>query len=142
MFLLDTDHLAILQRRSEPDCGRLRQRMSRHDRIDFCLSIVSFHEQVLGANAYIAQAKNRQAILRGYELLDQSLLDFDRFRVLPFDDRSAVMFDDLRRQRVRIGTMDLRIAAIALSNEATLLSRNLADFGRVPQLRVEDWTAT
>jgi tRNA(fMet)-specific endonuclease VapC len=140
MFLLDTDHLAILQRRSEPDCGRLRQRMSRHDRIDFCLSIVSFHEQVLGANNYIAQAKNRQSILRGYELLDQSLLDFDRFRVLPFDERAAVIFEDLRKQRVRIGTMDLRIASIALANDMPVLTRNLADFQQVPQLRVEDWT--
>ncbi|MBI5757921.1 MAG: type II toxin-antitoxin system VapC family toxin [Planctomycetales bacterium] len=140
MFLLDTDHLVILQRRSEPDCGRLRQRMSCHDRIDFCLSIVSFHEQALGANAYIAQAKNRQGVLRGYELLDQSLLDFDRFRVLPFDERAAVIFDELRGQRVRIGTMDLRIASIALANDMPVLTRNLADFEQVPQLRVEDWT--
>lgn len=55
--------------------------------------------------------------------------------------RAAEQFHELRRARVRIGTMDLRIAAIALVNDATLLSRNLADFRRVPGLRVEDWTA-
>jgi tRNA(fMet)-specific endonuclease VapC len=142
MFLLDTDHLVILQRQSKPEWERLSQRMDRHLRIDFCLSIVSFHEQVLGANAYISKATNRSAVVHGYKLLDQSHLDFDRFRVLPFDEQAAVMFEDLRKQRVRIGTMDLRIAAIALSNDVTLLSRNLADFGRVPQLRVEDWTVT
>jgi tRNA(fMet)-specific endonuclease VapC len=43
--------------------------------------------------------------------------------------------------KIRIGTMDLRIAAIALTHGATLLSRNLVDFKRVPELEVEDWTA-
>jgi tRNA(fMet)-specific endonuclease VapC len=40
-----------------------------------------------------------------------------------------------------MGTMDLKITAMVLLREATLLSRNLADFGQVPGLQVEDWTA-
>ena len=36
--------------------------------------------------------------------------------------------------------MDLRIGAIALANDMTVLTRNLIDFGRVPNLTVEDWT--
>jgi tRNA(fMet)-specific endonuclease VapC len=39
-----------------------------------------------------------------------------------------------------VGTMDLKIAAIALSRNATLLSANLADFRQVPRLKVLDWT--
>jgi tRNA(fMet)-specific endonuclease VapC len=57
-----------------------------------------------------------------------------------YDQREAVEFERLRQARIHIGTMDLKIAAIALANNATLLSRNLADFGKVPGLRVEDWT--
>ena len=38
------------------------------------------------------------------------------------------------------GTMDLRLAAIALSQNLTVLTRNLRDFGRVPGLKVEDRT--
>jgi len=36
--------------------------------------------------------------------------------------------------------MDLKIAAIVLAQNATLLTRNLSDFRKVPRLKVEDWT--
>jgi tRNA(fMet)-specific endonuclease VapC len=53
---------------------------------------------------------------------------------------AADVFEDLRKQRIRIGTMDLRIAAIALAHGMTVLTRNLIDFRRVPDLTAEDWT--
>ena len=59
--------------------------------------------------------------------------------MLPFDQRTAATFARLRRQRVRIGTMDLKIAAIALEHNALVLSGNVRDFQQVPGLRVEDW---
>jgi len=49
MFLLDTDHLVILQRQNEPEYERLRAAMSRRSAGEFYLSLVSFHEQILGA---------------------------------------------------------------------------------------------
>jgi tRNA(fMet)-specific endonuclease VapC len=55
------------------------------------------------------------------------------------DASAAEHFTLLRKQGVRIGSMDLKIACMVITNEATLLSRNLADFGQVPGLRVEDW---
>jgi tRNA(fMet)-specific endonuclease VapC len=58
-----------------------------------------------------------------------------------FDEKAADLFGSLRRKKVRIGTMDLRIASIALANDFTLLTRNLVDFQQVPDLKVEDWTA-
>ena len=36
--------------------------------------------------------------------------------------------------------MDLRIASIALSQNMTVVTRNLSDFGRVPNLAIENWT--
>jgi tRNA(fMet)-specific endonuclease VapC len=42
--------------------------------------------------------------------------------------------------RLRLGTMDLKIAAIARANDATLLTRNTTDFQKVPGLRFEDWS--
>jgi tRNA(fMet)-specific endonuclease VapC len=59
---------------------------------------------------------------------------------LAFDEAAALVFQRLQRARLRIGAMDLKIAAIVVSGDATLLSRNLTDFRQVPGLPVEDWT--
>ena len=64
---------------------------------------------------------------------------FRAFTILLFDERAADQFENLRAARIRLGTMDLKIAAIALVNHALLLSANRRDFERVPGLRVENW---
>ncbi len=60
--------------------------------------------------------------------------------LIAFDAAAAAIVQQLQRQRIRIGTMDLKIASIALAQEASLLSRNVTDFQKVPGLQVEDWT--
>ncbi len=72
--------------------------------------------------------------------LSQLLRDYFAVRLINFDDLASQQFELLRRQGVRIGTMDLRIASIALVNDYTVLTRNLVDFEKVPGLKVEDWT--
>jgi tRNA(fMet)-specific endonuclease VapC len=140
MFLLDTDHVVISQQRSAPEYEHLIRRVREHDPSDCFVSIITFHEQVMGWNAYISRAQDSAGVVRGYERLQRVLSNFSEAQVLPFDDAAARVFDDLRRRKVRVGAMDLRIASIALSRDMTVLSRNLVDFGRVPGLRVEDWT--
>ena len=140
MFLLDTDHVVISQQQSMPEYDHLIQRVRQHDPSLFFVSVISFHEQVMGWNAYISRAKDLSGVVRGYERLQRVLSNFSEAQVLAFDDAAADLFEDLRKRRVRIGTMDLRIAAIALSRDMTVLSRNSADFNKVPGLKVQDWT--
>ena len=59
---------------------------------------------------------------------------------MPFTEREAVELQRFKRLQIRVPTMDLKIAAVALANDATLWSRNLKDFRKVPGLRVEDAT--
>lgn len=68
-----------------------------------------------------------------------SIAAFSKFDILPFDEEPADHFHRLQSERVRIGTMDLKIASICLAHDATLLTRNLVDFEKVPGLRVENW---
>ncbi len=73
-------------------------------------------------------------------MLERIILRFGDMQVLPFDHAAAAQFESLKKERIRIGTMDLRIASIALANNMTLLTRNTVDFERVLGLRFEDWT--
>jgi tRNA(fMet)-specific endonuclease VapC len=111
MFLLDTDHVVIVQQQSAPEYDRLLRRVRRHDPDDLFVSVVSFHEQVMGWNAYSSRAKNPAGVVRGYARLLGLLTNFSQAQVLPFDDTAAQTFEELRKQGVRIGTMDLRIAS-------------------------------
>jgi tRNA(fMet)-specific endonuclease VapC len=140
MFVLDTDHLGILQRQTAPQFGNLMRRISQYPEESFFVTIVSFHEQVLGWNAYLARAKDSSGVVRGYSKLEGILGDFARSQVLSYASAAADVFEELKKQRIRVGTMDLRIAAIALASGMTVLTRNIVDFGRVPNLSVEDWT--
>ena len=73
-------------------------------------------------------------------MLTQVLQDFMEALVIPFDAAAAAAFEELVAQRVRVGTMDLRIAAIALSRGMVMVTRNARDFRKVPGLQIEDWT--
>jgi tRNA(fMet)-specific endonuclease VapC len=139
-FLLDTDHISILQRQSGSEYAALITRISRVPRSDLVLCIVSFHEQPLGCNTFIARAKTPNDVVRGYEMFDRLLSTFAAAPVLPFNKSASTVFDALVASHLQIGTMDLRIASIALSRGLTLLSRNTRDFGRVPNLDADDWT--
>ncbi|KAA1261884.1 tRNA(fMet)-specific endonuclease VapC [Rubripirellula obstinata] len=65
---------------------------------------------------------------------------FQSIGLLKYDQAAADEFMRLRNAKVRIGTMDLRIASIALVNQMTVVTRNSVDFEQVPELKIEDWT--
>ena len=140
-YLLDTDHISFLQRRSGSEYAILTTRIALHHPTDFAFSIVSFHEQIIGAHTFITRSQTPANTVRGYILLMEIIQGFSAAPILPFDTGAATVFEELRSQRVRIATMDLRIAAIALSLNLVLLTRNSSDFSRVPGLVTEDWTA-
>jgi tRNA(fMet)-specific endonuclease VapC len=139
-YLLDTDHLSILQRQAGLDYTNLSTRMARHPLSDFAISVVTFHEQMLGSHTYINRARNLDDMVRGYAMMTRLILDFKVLPLVTFDADSAKMLAQLQSQRIQPGKMDVRIAAIALSHRLILLTRNHRDFGKVTGLVIEDWT--
>lgn len=139
-LILDTDHLTILQRRTRPQFDRLSERLAPLGREQVCTTIVSFHEQMRGWLAFLNQARSSAQVILAYGELQEMLHRFCQMSILPYTDAAEDRFVALRRQKVRIATLDLRIASIAIVTGSTLLTGNLQDFRKVPGLLVEDWT--
>lgn len=137
MVLLDTDHMTLLER-GGAEGARIRERLRSLPPDDVATSIINYEEQMRGWLARIAQSPTPERQVAAYGELKRQLRNYCDIAVVEYDDRAAGEFERLRRARVRIGTMDLKIAAIALANDATLWTRNLSDFGKVPGLRAED----
>ncbi len=140
MFVLDTDHLSIIQRRSNPAYSRICARLQGVSSREAYTTIVSFEEQMRGWLAVIGGFRRSGQEVAPYRQLHRLLSFFSEIPVLDFDDAAAEKLAQLRSAKVRVGSMDLKIAAITLVHGAVLLSRNLGDFRRVPDLEVEDWT--
>jgi tRNA(fMet)-specific endonuclease VapC len=139
VILLDTDHLSVLSYTGSPRATALATRVGESPDQPVAITIVSVVEQFRGWSAEINRAKNLTQQVRIYDRLSRFVGLIRPLEVLPFDDRAASEFDRLRARKIRIGTMDLKIAAIALANGALLLSANRRDFAKVPGLRVENW---
>jgi len=140
MILLDTDHLTLLKYADNERGVRLNERLRRQPPEEVvAVSIISVEEQMRGWLAAIAKERQASRQVAGYRELARLVDYFRAFTIVPFDERAADQFDNLRAAKIRLGTMDLKIAAIALVNQALLLSANRRDFEQVPGLRVENW---
>lgn len=140
MFILDTDHLGVLQGPKNEGCINILNRIAEVSDSNVYLTIISFHEIVTGWTKYVKQSNDPLKIVTGYARLEQILKDFSCSQVLPFSLAASEVFEDLKRKKIRVATMDLRIASIAISQQMTVVTRNTVDYERIPGLIVQDWT--
>jgi len=139
MVLLDSDHMSLLQR-GGVEGRRITQRLRHLPANEVSTTIVNYEEQMRGWLARLARAATLERQVSDYRELKTLLQKYCSVPVLDFNTEAAARFERLKQTPVRIGSMDLKIAAIALANEAILLTRNLVDFSKVPGLRAEDWS--
>jgi tRNA(fMet)-specific endonuclease VapC len=139
MIVLDTDHFSVLTYGGERRRRELERKIDLNSGERFCITIVSFEEAARGWLARVRREHEFAAQVVIYSRLMQLFDVYRRAVVLPFDSTSSEIADRLRRAHVRVGTQDLKIAAIALSHNATILTANERDFSRIPGLQIENW---
>ncbi len=140
MYLLDSDHLGVLQRQRGDAFQHLAARLLHVPETNLFVPIIAFHERIKGWNAFIAKATVEHEVIFGYSKFREILTDFAGVQLVDYSETASLVFQDLIKQRIRVGTMDLRNALIAIAGRFTLLTCNTVDFERVPGLIFEDWT--
>jgi len=136
-FLLDTDHVSLDQRGHL----RVRARVQAAGPEQVAISVITVEEQMRGWLAAIRAATTPDARTTAYQRMRMAIEYFASFTILDYTAQMDALVIDLRKQGLRIGTQDLRIAAIALVQGATVVTRNTRDFAQVPGLVIEDWSA-
>jgi tRNA(fMet)-specific endonuclease VapC len=143
VLVLDTDLLTIIQRQEGAEYERLVSRLRPLVETEpVAITVVSLEEQMRGWLAFLnANPEKRSgALVVGYRRFHALFQDYGQRLVLDYTDAADMTYLDLKAKKTRVPTMDLRIAAIVLANDATLLTRNARDFQKVPGLKVEDWS--
>jgi len=135
VYILDTDSVTFQQAGREP----ILRRLAAAPADAVYTTVITLREQLRGRLAEVDRASEGPALERAYARLQATLHYFSKVNVLPFTTAATVKLAELREHKVRIGTQDLRGAAIALSVNAILVTSNRRDFDQVPGLRIEDW---
>jgi tRNA(fMet)-specific endonuclease VapC len=136
LWVFDTDHLSLQQRGNV----LLANRISQVPLDTLAVTIISVEEQLYGRLNQIRRSQNTEIMTVAYDDLQRTIRRFQSLRVLPFNAEAAQLYQGFLDQKIRIGSHDLRIAAIVLVHGGVLLTRNRRDFSKVPDLLIEDWT--
>lgn len=138
MYVLDTDHISLAQRQDKYVLANLE----RFAASQIAVTVISFAEQLQGRLSAVGQARNELEASRRFRYLTQTIEYFEPLQILAYDAPAVAIFERLRAERIRIGTQDLRIASIALTVGAIVVTRNQRDFAKVPDLPIIDWSVS
>ncbi|MFT3881627.1 MAG: type II toxin-antitoxin system VapC family toxin [Gemmatales bacterium] len=136
IYVLDTDTLSLYQRNHSSVVSAI----TVHSTDQLSISTVTVEEQISGWSALARAARTPQRREQASIFLSTLVQSWNRFALAPFTMQSIMRFDSIRQLKLNVKNNDLRIAATALELRATVVTRNLRDFGRVPGLLIEDWS--
>jgi tRNA(fMet)-specific endonuclease VapC len=135
LYILDTDILTLLQKKHPA----VVQRVAGHDPSELAVTIISVEEQLSGWYTQLRRAKKRDALARVYLYLTRNVQSLALLQILSFTEAAIFRYERLKSLKLGVGKKDLCIAAITLETAATLVTRNMADFRKVPYLPLENW---
>jgi tRNA(fMet)-specific endonuclease VapC len=129
-FMLDTNICIYLIKQAPPG---VIKRFKRFDINQIGISSITLSELLYGVSKSSRPEQNRLALIQFLAALE----------ILPYDDQAAQCYGELRahleKQGRPMGSLDMLIAAHALSIPCTLVTNNEKEFSRVPNLKIDNW---
>jgi tRNA(fMet)-specific endonuclease VapC len=142
LYILDTDILSLLAHEDSNEAPHLRRHVAELPPSDSIVTtIINYEELMRGWMAFLAKTHSPSEQVRAYARLFAQLEAFRRIKVLPYDQGAAQIAESLKKTHPRIGRMDLKVAAVVIAADGTLITRNVRDFNVVKGLRVDDWSS-
>jgi tRNA(fMet)-specific endonuclease VapC len=136
-WILDTDHVSLWQRRHP----QVSLQIENKGITLISTTVITAEEQLRGRLDVIRRAESGEMRVLAYTRFRETLYFLTQIpQLLEFSTEAEGCFAALKQQKIRIGAQDLRIAAIALSVNGTVVTRNRRDFEKVPNLSIEDWS--
>ncbi|HCQ22128.1 MAG: type II toxin-antitoxin system VapC family toxin [Anabaena sp. CoA2_C59] len=139
IYILDTNTVTLLQYEN----NQIIQRIRAVGNSSIFVTTITLEEQLKGRLAIINKCnsnKNLQGLASAHRNLKLTQNFFCSVNLLEFNQAACESYQKLRQQKINSGSQDLRIAAIALVNQAIVVTQNYKDFIKVPNLSIEDWT--
>ncbi len=136
MFILDTDTLTLIQHQNV----HVMQAIDSMNAESIFTTAISAQEQLLGRLSVLNSARTPEKIEFASIALASNIQFLGQLKILPMTALAFERFQTLLRLKLNVAGNDLRIAAIALEAGATVVTRNLRDFQRIPDLNTVDWT--
>lgn len=135
-YILDTDSLTLFQEGHPDVCERFLKQSA--DTV--AITVLSVEEQLSGWYTQVRQAKQPARLAWAYRRLTENIRFLAQLEIVTYDEAAMRKFEQLRKQKIKIGRTDLRIAATVLQHKATLVTENARDFKQVPGLKIESWS--
>ena len=120
LFVLDTDTLTLIRQ----DHPLVLSRVAARTPTELAITVLTVEEQLSGWYTLLRQAKDPRRLVLAYEKLGDTVPFLASWRILPLTDAAMTRYQTLKGLKLPIGTMDLRIAAVVLENNAPLPFRS------------------
>jgi tRNA(fMet)-specific endonuclease VapC len=129
-FMLDTNTCIYIIKRTPPDVIR---RFKRTAISKIGISSITLSELLYGVSKSSRPEQNLMALTQFLAPLE----------ILSYGDEAAQCYGSLRahleKQGTPLGSLDMLIAAHALSTNCTLITNNKREFSRIPNLKIDNW---
>jgi tRNA(fMet)-specific endonuclease VapC len=137
LYVLDTDVLSLYQHGH----AELTAKLEAHPSQELAITVITVEEELSGWYSRLRKVRRLEEQAEVYERPAKAVPVLARWCIRPMSHSALMRYETLKRMNLNVRKMDLRIAAIVLECGGVVVTRNVRDFQRVPNLAVENWVS-